>query len=103
MLLLFAEVLNELQTTSSDGHNSLYYVNLVRSRSGMPDVASNDKDEIREIIKHERKIELIAEQVLVWDYKRWKEYDRVMPYASKFYGFRRETYNKESVLLRLNT
>lgn len=100
MLLLFAEVLNELGTTSSTGHDALYYVNLVRTRADMPDVVSNDKDEIREIIKHERKIELIGEQVLPWDYKRWKEYERTMEYGSEFYGFRRETYGQESVLMQ---
>lgn len=96
MLLLYAEALNELGETGQ----AQDYVNQVRKRADMPDIASSDKNEMREIIKHERKIELIAEQVLVWDYKRWKEYDRTMPNGSQFYGFRRETYGKESVLLQ---
>lgn len=100
MLLLFAEALNELGINSSEGFGPLYYVNLVRNRADMPDVASADKDEIREIVKHERKIELIGEQVLPWDYKRWREYERTMPYGSEFYGFRRETYGEPSVIMQ---
>lgn len=96
MLLLYAEALNELgQTSLAEG-----YVNQVRNRADMPDITTADKDEMREIIKHERKIELIAEQVLPWDYKRWKEYDRTMPNGAQFYGFRRETYGQESILMQ---
>lgn len=96
MLLLYAEALNELgQTGLAQG-----YVNQVRNRADMPAISTADKSVMREIIKHERKIELIAEQVLPWDYMRWKEYDRTMPNGSQFYGFRRETYGQGSVLMQ---
>lgn len=96
MLLLYAEALNELGLTDQ----AQGYVNDVRGRADMPDIATTDKAEMREIIKHERKIELIAEQVLPWDYKRWREYERTMPNGALFYGYRRETYGQESVLLQ---
>lgn len=94
MLLLYAEVLNELGETEE----ALPYVNMVRDRATMPPVEASDKEELLEIIKHERKIELLAEDILVWDYKRWKEYERTMPYGAKYYGFRKENFGKESFL-----
>lgn len=96
MLLLYAEALNELGQTSE----AVKYVNMVRARVDMPAVTCSDKNEMLEIIKHERKIELMTENQLIWDYKRWKEYDRTMPYGSKFYGYRRETFGQESVLMQ---
>lgn len=96
MLLLYAEALNEIGSIV----DAIKYVNMVRKRVDMPEIKCSNKDELREIIKHERKIELIAENVLIWDYKRWHEYERTMPYDAKFYGFRRETYGKESVLMQ---
>lgn len=92
MLLLYAEVLNELGQTAE----AIPYVNQVRARAQMPPITASGKDELLEIIKHERKIELLAEDVLIWDYKRWKEHERTMPYGSKFYGFRKENFGKES-------
>ena len=96
MYLLYAEALNETGETALAEE----YVNRVRQRADMPDITSDDKDEMREIIKHERKIELIGEQVLVWDYMRWKEGERTMPNGSEFYGFRRETWGQASVLMQ---
>ncbi|MDR3060505.1 MAG: RagB/SusD family nutrient uptake outer membrane protein [Dysgonamonadaceae bacterium] len=94
VLLLYAEVLNELDQTTE----AVPYINKVRARADMPPVVSSDKAEVLEIIKHERKIELVNENHLIWDYKRWKEYERTMPYGAKFYGFRRETFGHESQL-----
>lgn len=96
MLLLYAEALNEIGQTTE----AVKYVNQVRARVGMPEITCSNKDEMLEIIKHERKIELMAENILIWDYKRWHEYERTMPYGSEFYGFRRETYGQESVLMQ---
>lgn len=96
MLLLYAEALNAVGRTSE----AVMYVNQVRDRVGMPAVSCSNQDEMLEIIKHERKIELIAENVLIWDYKRWHEYERTMPYGMDFYGYRREVFGQESVLLQ---
>jgi hypothetical protein len=76
------------------------YVNKVRARVKMPPVHSSDKAEMLEIIKHERKVELLFENVLVWDYMRWKDFEKTMPYGSEFYGFRREDWGFESVLFQ---
>lgn len=92
ILLLYAEALNELGRTAE----AVPFVNQVRARAQMPPVVATDKAELLEIIKHERKIELLAEDVLVWDYKRWKEHDRTMPYGARFYGFRKENFGGAS-------
>ena len=96
ILLLYAEALNELGKTSE----AVKYVNMVRDRVEMPDIACSDKDEMLEIIKHERKIELLLEQQICWDYRRWHEYERTMPYGAEFYGYRRETFGHSSVMTR---
>lgn len=96
MLLLYAEALNETGKTAE----AVKYVNMVRERVDMPAITCSDKNEMLEIIKHERKIELMAEHVLVWDYKRWHEYERTMPYGAEFYGYRRETFGQESILMQ---
>lgn len=96
MLLLYAEALNEIGRSAE----AVPYVNMVRNRVNMPNIVLKSKDDLLEIIKHERKVELIAEQVLIWDYKRWKEYERTMPNAAEFYGFRRETYNQASISMQ---
>lgn len=96
MLLLYAEALNEVGRIT----DAIKYVNMVRARVGMPNINCSSKEELLEIIKHERKIELMAENILIWDYKRWHEYERTMPYGAEYYGFRRETYGKESVLMQ---
>lgn len=100
MLLLYAEALNEAGISDPLGKTPLFYVNAVRDRVGMPAIVSSDPSEIREIIKHERKVELLAENVLMWDYMRWKDYEKTMPNGSAFYGYRRETYGQESVLFQ---
>lgn len=93
--LLYAEALNETGKTG-DG---VPYVNDVRSRAGMPPITAGSKEELREIIKHERKVELIMEQQLYWDYKRWKDLEKTMPMDAVFYGYRREPFGQESQVM----
>lgn len=92
MLLLYAEALNETGHTA----DALPYINDVRARAGMPPITATGKAELLDIIKHERKIELIQEQQLCWDYKRWKDYEATMPAGAVFYGYRREPFGKVS-------
>ncbi|MBD1423733.1 RagB/SusD family nutrient uptake outer membrane protein [Sphingobacterium chuzhouense] len=92
VLLLYAEALNEINRTAE----AVPYVNAVRNRAGMPNIVAGDKDELREIIKHERKIELIQEQQLYYDYKRWRDFEKTMPNGAVFYGFRREPFGQTS-------
>lgn len=73
ILLLYAEVLNELAQTA----NAYQYVDKVRARSGMqPLVAAypaigTDKDKFRDRLKMERVLELSGESVRWADLKRW--------------------------------
>ncbi|PTT00934.1 hypothetical protein DBR11_08585 [Pedobacter sp. HMWF019] len=92
VLLLYAEALNATGHTGE----ALPYLNDVRSRAGMPPVTAGGSDELLEIIKHERKVELIQEQQLYWDYKRWKDFERTMPFGAVFYGYRRENFGQPS-------
>jgi len=91
-LLLYAEALNGSGRTAE----ALPYINMVRARVAMPAVATGDPMELLEIIKHERKVELIMEQQLYYDYKRWREMERTMPYGAVYYGFRREPFGASS-------
>jgi hypothetical protein len=92
VLLLYAEALNALGRTGE----GLPYVNDVRSRAGMPPVTTGGRDELLEIIKHERKVELIQEQQLYWDYKRWRDLEKTMPPGAVYYGYRRENFGQAS-------
>jgi hypothetical protein len=93
MYLLYAEAMNETGRTDV----AETYVNKVRERVNMPPIRSSDQTEMLDIIKHERKVELLFENILYWDYKRWKDLEKTMPYGSEFYGFRREAWGFESV------
>lgn len=76
MLLLYAEVLNELDGPTADAKAAL---NRVRNRAGLPNIenstyytgATADKDSFREQIKIERALELALECVRWIDLKRW--------------------------------
>lgn len=70
--LNYAEALNEtLDKPSKEVYDA---VNIIRSRSGMPDLPDNlTKDEMRKRIKNERAIELSFEEHRWWDVRRWKD------------------------------
>lgn len=73
ILLMYAEVLNELDQTAA----AVPYVNLVRARSKMAPLATAypaavlSKDNFRERLKMERALELCGESVRWADLKRW--------------------------------
>lgn len=73
ILLLYAEVLNELDMTG----DAIQYVDEVRARVGMEALATaypgavSDKDAFRERLKIERVLELCGESVRWADLKRW--------------------------------
>lgn len=69
--LNYAEALNEVSPGSAD---ILKYLNLVRERAGIPGISSGlSQTEMRERIRHERRIELAFEAShRVWDTRRWK-------------------------------
>lgn len=68
--LNYAEALNEAQGPVGDVYT---YINKVRTRSGMPGLpAGLSKEEMRERIQHERRIELSFETHRYFDTRRWK-------------------------------
>src|SRR5690625_5751963 len=68
--LNYAEALNESEGPVADVYK---YVNAIRNRSGMPNLpAGVDQDEMRERIRHERRIELACEAHRFFDVRRWK-------------------------------
>ena len=73
ILLMAAEAYNE---TGEIG-KARDYLNLVRARARgtnnfiLPDVTSNDQEELREIIYHERRVEFAMEQQRWFDLARW--------------------------------
>jgi len=81
-----AEILYELGTSDSQGHNALWYVNQIRQRScvNMPAYASVDREKIR----HERRVELCFEGNRYYDVRRWQIYDQALGLPA--YGIRIE-------------
>ena len=78
VLLNFAEAMNESYGPDADngyGMSARMAVNRIRKRIGvsMPDVEASNKDEMRQRIKHERRIELAFEEHRYWDLLRWKD------------------------------
>lgn len=67
--LNYAEALNEAQGPVSDVYK---YVNLIRDRAGLPGLPPGlSKDEMRDAIHHERRIELAFETHRYFDTRRW--------------------------------
>ena len=51
--------------------NDLYYLNLVRRRSNMPDITAVDAATLRPLLRNERRVELALEGIRLWDLLRW--------------------------------
>lgn len=75
ILLNYAEAMNEAYGPDTDfygtGMTARWAVNLVRARSSMPPVEAVTQIEMREKIRHERRIELAFEEHRFWDVRRW--------------------------------
>ncbi|MEO7211784.1 RagB/SusD family nutrient uptake outer membrane protein [Mucilaginibacter sp.] len=94
LYLLYAEALNEQNGPSAETYN---YINLVRSRAGLPTVQESwgtyainpakftTQDGFRDIIQQERSIELAFEGHNFWDIRRWKKGAQVL--NSGVYGW----------------
>jgi hypothetical protein len=67
ILLNAAEAVNEAEGPD----NAYQYVNQVRGRVGMPAYAGMEKDQLRERIRNERRIELCFEDHRFFDERRW--------------------------------
>lgn len=78
LLLMYAEAINELGTDQS---TAAMYVNMVRQRPtvNLPPLSETlSQSEMREAIKHERKVELGMEGVYYFDLLRWGDYLNAM-------------------------
>lgn len=81
LYLLYAEALNE---SGGPGEEVYHYLDMIRSRAGLPGVAESwsnfsrnpdkykTREGLREIIQRERTVELIFEGQRFWDLRRWK-------------------------------
>lgn len=81
--LNYAEAMNEAygpDDSNGYGLTAREAINIVRSRTGveMPPVTATSKDEFREKVKHERRIELAFEEHRYWDVRRWKDATNVL-------------------------
>ncbi len=71
MYLNYAEALNEFSGPTAEVYE---HVNMIRDRSGLPDLEPGlSKEEMRARIKHERRIELAFETHRFFDVRRWKD------------------------------
>lgn len=70
LMLNYAEAQNEVAGADVNVYNT---INMIRKRAGMPDIpAGLSKDQMREVIRHERRVELAFEGLRFWDVRRWK-------------------------------
>ena len=72
--LNYAEAMNEAYGPDAKGiygKSAREAVNEVRGRVGRPDVVADSKEEMREKIRHERRVELAFEDHRFWDVRRW--------------------------------
>lgn len=90
VLLIYAEAKNEVSGPDASIYNAL---NEIRSRPGvdMPPVpAGLSKEEMRERIRHERRVELALEGKRYWDIKRWKTAETYIPTLADPGGVQRQ-------------
>ena len=77
VLLNYAEAMNEWQgpdyTDSEHQLSARAALNQVRDAANMPPVVANGKEEFREKVRKERRIELAFEDHRFWDIRRWKQ------------------------------
>lgn len=74
LYLNYAEAANEAYGPIDDVHAA---VNTIRQRAGMPALPSGlSKEEMRERIRRERRVELAFEEHRFWDVRRWKILDK---------------------------
>ena len=98
VLLTYAEAQNEAVGADASVYNA---VNRIRQRAGLVPYqipAGKTKEEMREIIRHERRIELAFEGFYYTDIRRWKIAETVLPgavYNSQNLAIVTRNFNKE--------
>jgi hypothetical protein len=78
IVLNYAEAMNEAWGPTDNhgyGLNATEALNMIRTRVavGLPALSGLNKNELRDAIKHERRIELAFEDHRYWDLRRWKD------------------------------
>lgn len=77
VLLSYVECL--LESESQINQSTLdATINRVRARVGLPGIKFTDKAQLRQAIRHERRVELPFEGIRFWDIMRWKIADKVL-------------------------
>ena len=95
ILLNAAEAINE-----SEGPTNAYqYVNQVRGRVGMPAYSGMTKEQLRERIRNERRIELCFEDHRFFDERRWKLFEGKTAASEKTLPRYQQVYNIYSVIV----
>lgn len=75
LYLNFAEAANEAGIYPNEAN---WAINQIRGRAGMPNIQSGlTKEEFRDRIRRERRVELFLEEHRFWDVRRWKIIDKV--------------------------
>ncbi|WP_231464857.1 RagB/SusD family nutrient uptake outer membrane protein [Pedobacter sp. Leaf132] len=73
MYINYAEASNEANTSPSADPLIYTYVNVIRTRAGLPNLATGlNKEQMRLAIRHERRVELSFEEHRFFDDRRWK-------------------------------
>lgn len=76
VLLIYAEAANEANGPSEKVYNAL---NRIRERADMPALTAGlSQDQMRDKIRHERRIELVFENHRWWDLLRWGTADEIL-------------------------
>jgi len=95
--LSYAEALNEVDGPSADVYE---YINLVRKRAGIPDLAAGlSQGEMREAIRHERRVEFNSEGIRFHDVRRWKlgeKFFNTSLYGMNFLGSKKSDDKNDS-------
>lgn len=72
--LNLAEAINEYEGPTTECYDA---INAIRRRAGLPDLAAGlTQDQMRDKIKHERRIELAFETHRFFDVRRWKDAEK---------------------------
>jgi hypothetical protein len=96
-LLMLAEC--ELRGVNCGGKDAF---DQVRARAGMPAYSGMSKEQLRERIRNERRIELCFEDHRFFDVRRWKLYDGVTPASEVSKPRYQQVYNLYSMQITVD-
>ena len=82
VLLIRAEALIEQNQELTEAQGR---INEVRGRVGLPGVMTTTQNELRDIVRHERRVELAFEITRFWDLRRWNLLEPALSAAGKPY------------------